>query len=86
MGVDTLPLTDPSAPHGPAVVSDAGTGGAVALPPHVPADITPRHPAVGTANPHVPTIVIPREQSVGGANPHIPYGTNPLVPYGTWTP
>ena len=80
LGADTVPLNDPSTPH------DQGPGGAVVLPPNVPVDILPRHPAVGSANPHVPTIVIPRDQSTGGANPHIPYGTNPLVPYGTWTP
>lgn len=85
LGADTLPLNDPSAPHGPAAVADAGPGGAVVLPPNAPADLRPR-PVDGSPNQHVPTIVIPGEQTVGGANPHIPYGTNPLVPYGTWTP
>lgn len=87
MGADMVPMNDPSNPGNHAAVSDsAGPGGAVVLPPNVPVDIRPRHPAAGSANPHVPTIVIPDEQSTGGANPHIPYGTNPLVPYGTWTP
>ncbi|MEN4478709.1 hypothetical protein [Mycolicibacterium cosmeticum] len=85
LGADTLPLNDPAAPHGPTAGSDAGPGGAVVLPPHVPAELRPQ-PAAGSPNQHVPTIVIPRDQAVGGANPHIPYGTNPLVPYGTWTP
>ncbi|MCV7256299.1 hypothetical protein H7J86_29410 [Mycobacterium hackensackense] len=86
MGADMAPLNDPSSPHTHATASEtAGPGGAVVLPPHVPAELGPR-PAAGSPNQHVPTIVIPRDQATGGANPHIPYGTNPLVPYGTWTP
>ena len=86
MGADTLPLNDPTVTHDRVAAAEAaGPGGAVVLPPNVPAELRPR-PAVGSPNQHVPTIVLPRDQSTGGANPHIPYGTNPLVPYGTWTP